>query len=252
MAKYHPHGDSSIYDAMVRMSQPFSLLHPSWMDKETLVLWMAMVPQPCVIPRQKLTPISMELLSEIRQNTVHWRPNYDGQHSEPIVLPAQLPHLLINGAEGIAVGMSTRIPPHNLREVIDACVALIDNPALTALDLAKKVKAPDFPTGGLILNSKEDLRKMYETGNGVIRIRGTWELEKEGRRYSAIITSIPYGFNKASLVEKIGDLIAKKKIPQLVDIRDESTDEVRIVVDLKISPGRNPETGNGTCNGVFM
>ena len=123
----------------------------------------------------------MELLSEIKQSTVDWRPNYDGQHSEPVVLPAQLPHLLINGAEGIAVGMSTKIPPHNLREVIDACVALIDNPGLGSKDLAKKVKAPDFPTGGLILNSKEDIRKMYEQGNGSFKIRGTWELEKDGR-----------------------------------------------------------------------
>ena len=242
MAKYHPHGDSSIYDAMVRMSQPFSLLHNlvdgqgnfGSMDGDSAAAMR--------YTEAKLTPISMELLSEIRQKTVNWRPNYDGQHSEPIVLPAQLPHLLINGAEGIAVGMSTRIPPHNLREVIDSCVALIDNPDLTALDLAKKVKAPDFPTGGLILNSREELRKMYENGHGVVRIRGTWELEKDGRRYSAVITSIPYGLNKASLVEKIGDLISKKKIPQLVDIRDESTDEVRIVVDLKISSGRNPET----------
>ena len=242
MAKYHPHGDSSIYDAMVRMSQPFSLLHPlvdgqgnfGSMDGDSAAAMR--------YTEAKLTPISMEILSEIRQKTVHWRPNYDGQHSEPIVLPAQLPNLLINGAEGIAVGMSTRIPPHNLREVIDACVALIDTPTLTALDLAKKVKAPDFPTGGLILNSKSDIREMYAKGNGVIRMRGTWELEKDGRRYSAVITSIPYGLNKASLVEKIGDLIGKKKIPQLIDIRDESTDEVRIVVDLKIAAGRSPET----------
>lgn len=242
MAKYHPHGDSSIYDAMVRMSQPFSLLHPlvdgqgnfGSMDGDSAAAMR--------YTEAKLTPLSMEILSEIRQKTVHWRPNYDGQHSEPVVLPAQLPNLLINGAEGIAVGMSTRIPPHNLREVIDACVALIDTPTLTALDLAKKVKAPDFPTGGLILNSKSDIREMYARGNGVIRMRGTWELEKDGRRYSAVITSIPYGLNKASLVEKIGDLIGKKKIPQLVDIRDESTDEVRVVVDLKIAAGRSPET----------
>ncbi len=242
MAKYHPHGDSSIYDAMVRMSQPFSLLHPLVDGQGNFGSMDGDGAAAMRYTEAKLTPISMELLSEIRQNTVNWRPNYDGQHSEPIVLPAQLPHLLINGAEGIAVGMSTRIPPHNLREVIDACVALIDDPSLNSLDLAKKVKAPDFPTGGLILNSREDLRQMYAKGNGVIKMRGTWELEKDGRRYSAIITSVPYGLNKATLVEKIGDLIAQKKIPQLVDIRDESTDEVRIVVDLKVAAGRSPET----------
>ena len=242
MAKYHPHGDSSIYDAMVRMSQSFSLLHPLVDGQGNFGSMDGDGAAAMRYTEAKLTPISMELLSEIRQNTVNWRPNYDGQHSEAIVLPAQLPNLLINGAEGIAVGMSTRIPPHNLREVVDACVALIDDPTLSAYDLSKKVKAPDFPTGGLILNSREDLRKMYEVGNGVIRMRGTWELEKDGRRYSAIITSIPYGLNKATLVEKIGDLIGKKKIPQLIDIRDESTDEVRIVVDLKIGSGRNPET----------
>ena len=241
MAKYHPHGDSSIYDAMVRMSQPFSLLHPLVDGQGNFGSMDGDGAAAMRYTEAKLTPISMELLSEIKQSTVDWRPNYDGQHSEPVVLPAQLPHLLINGAEGIAVGMSTKIPPHNLREVIDACVALIDNPGLGSKDLAKKVKAPDFPTGGLILNSKEDIRKMYEQGIGSFNIRGTWELEKDGRRYSAVITSIPYGLNKATLVEKIGELIANRKVPQLVDIRDESTDEVRIVIDLKIAAGRTPE-----------
>ena len=241
MAKYHPHGDSSIYDAMVRMSQPFSLLHPLVDGQGNFGSMDGDGAAAMRYTEAKLTPISMEILSEIKQSTVDWRPNYDGQHSEPVVLPAQLPHLLINGAEGIAVGMSTKIPPHNLREVIDACVALIDDPGLGSKDLAKKVKGPDFPTGGLLLNSKEDMRTMYEQGNGSFKIRGTWELEKDGRRHSAIITSIPYGLNKATLVEKIGELIANRKVPQLVDIRDESTDEVRIVIDLKIAAGRTPE-----------
>ena len=242
MAKYHPHGDTSIYDSMVRMSQDFSLLHPlidgqgnfGSMDGDGAA---AMRYTEC-----KLTTLSTELISEIRQQTVDWRPNYDGQHSEPIVLPAQLPNLLINGAEGIAVGMSTRIPPHNLKACIDACIDLIDDPTLEARDLAKKIKAPDFPTGGMILNSPSELISFYEKGAGIIKMRGTWELEKDGRRYSAIITSVPYGTNKATLVEKIGDLIAKRKIPQLVDIRDESTDIVRIVIELKIGAERSPET----------
>ena len=141
------------------------------------------------------------------EQSVHYVDHhYDGQHSEPIVLPAQIPNLLINGAEGIAVGMSTKIPPHNLRETIDTCIALIDNPSLDSYGLSKYLKAPDFPTGGMILNDREELRSFYSKGNGSIKLRGTWELEKEGRRYQVIITAIPYGVNKSTLVEKIGDL----------------------------------------------
>lgn len=242
MAKYHPHGDTSIYDSMVRMSQDFSLLHPLVDGQGNFGSMDGDGAAAMRYTESKLTPLSTELISEIRQQTVDWRPNYDGQHSEPIVLPAQLPNLLLNGAEGIAVGMATRIPPHNLRACVDACVALIDDPTLEAKDLAKKIKAPDFPTGGMILNSPSELISFYEKGSGIVKMRGTWELEKDGRRYSAIITSVPYGTNKATLVEKIGDLIAKRKIPQLVDIRDESTDIVRVVIDLKIGAGRKPET----------
>ena len=241
MAKYHPHGDSSIYDAMVRMSQSFSLLHTLIDGQGNFGSMDGDGAAAMRYTEAKLTSFSTELLSEIKQKTVDWRPNYDGQYFEPIVLPAQLPNLLINGAEGIAVGMATRIPPHNLRSCIDACVALIDDPTLEARDLAKKVKAPDFPTGGLILNSPSELLDFYETGNGIVKVRGTWEMEKDGRRHSVVITSVPYGTNKSILVEKIGDLISKKKIPQLIDIRDESTDIVRVVIDLKIGSGRSAE-----------
>ena len=233
MAKYHPHGDSSIYDAMVRMAQPFSLRHMlvdgqgnfGSMDGDGAA---AMRYTEC-----KLRPLAVELLDEIKKRTVDFRPNYDGQLFEPIVLPAQFPQLLVNGAEGIAVGMATRIPPHNLRAVIDACLMLIEDPDVSIKRLARKVKAPDFPTGGVILNDPAELMSVYETGSGSVRLQGTWTTEKQGRKNYAIVTSVPYGVNKASLLEKIGGLIADRKVPQLSDVRDESTDEVRIVLELR-------------------
>jgi DNA gyrase subunit A len=233
MAKYHPHGDTSIYDAMVRMAQPFSLRHMlvdgqgnfGSMDGDGAA---AMRYTEC-----KLRPLAVELLDEIKKRTVDFRPNYDGQIFEPIVLPAQFPQLLINGAEGIAVGMATKIPPHNLRAVIDACFMLIDDPDVSIKRLARKVKAPDFPTGGIILTDAADLLNVYETGSGSVRLQGTWTTEKQGRKNYIIVTSVPYGVNKASLMEKIGALIAERKVPQLSDVRDESTDEVRVVLELR-------------------
>jgi DNA gyrase subunit A len=233
MAKYHPHGDSSIYEALVRMAQPFSLRHPlvdgqgnfGSMDGDGAA---AMRYTEC-----RLRHIAVELLAEIGQRTVDFRPNYDGQHQEPIVLPARFPQLLVNGSEGIAVGMATRIPPHNLREVIDAAVVLIDDPEADVARLCKKLKGPDFPTGGAILNSRDELRKVYETGKGSVSLRGQWAYEKVGRKHLIIITAIPYAVNKATMVEKIGGLIADRKVPQLVDVRDESTEDVRVVLELR-------------------
>jgi DNA gyrase subunit A len=181
----------------------------------------------------KLRPLAVDLLSEIKQQTVDFRPNYDGQHAEPVVLPAQLPQLLVNGAEGIAVGMATRIPPHNLREIIDAVTLLIDDPDVTGAALCKKVKGPDFPTGGIILNSREELADIYETGQGSVRTRARWTTEKVGRKHFIVVTEVPYATNKAVLVEKIGLLISERKIPQLQDVRDESTDVVRVVLELR-------------------
>ena len=241
MAKYHPHGDSSIYEAMVRMAQHFSLLHTlvdgqgnfGSMDGDSAAAMR--------YTESKLTPIAMELLTELKQRTVDYQPTYDGQLFEPLVLPAQFPNLLLNGSEGIAVGMATKIPPHNLRELIDACLKIIENPLIDNKSLCKKCKGPDFPTGGLILNSKEEILNIYETGSGPIKLRGTWHLEKEGRKKYVIIDEIPYAVNKSTLIEKIGSLIANKKIPQLEDIRDESTDQVRIVLALKVKQGGTAE-----------
>ncbi len=236
MAKYHPHGDQSIYDALVRMAQPFSLLHTlvdgqgnfGSLDGDGAA---AMRYTEC-----RLTALAMELLSELGQQTVDFRPNYDGQHDEPEVLPAQFPQMLVNGAEGIAVGMATRIPPHNLREVIDACVMLIDEPETDLAALCKKVKGPDLPTGGRIIATAEELRTIYETGRGSVKVQAVWSTEKSGRKELLVITEIPWGINKGNLVEKIGGLVGARKIPQLVDVRDESSDEVRIVMELR-KPG---------------
>ena len=233
MAKYHPHGDSSIYEAMVRMAQPFSLRHPlvdgqgnfGSMDGDNAA---AMRYTEC-----KLQKLAVNLLDEIKKQTVDFRPTYDGQKNEPVVLPAQFPQLLVNGAEGIAVGMATRIPPHNLRDVIDAAVTLIDDPEADAAALARKLKGPDFPTGGVILNSRAELAEIYQEGRGSVHVRGRWDTEQKGRKHHVIITEIPYAVNKATLVERIGQHIAERKLPLATDVRDESTDEVRIVIELK-------------------
>ncbi len=233
MAKYHPHGDSSIYEALVRMAQPFSLLHPlvdgqgnfGSLDGDNAA---AMRYTEC-----KLQRIAVELLDEITKQTVDFRPNYDGQHSEPVVLPAQFPQLLVNGAEGIAVGMATRIPPHNLREVIDAAVLLIDDPEAGIPTLMKKFKGPDFPTGGVMLATKEELAEIYLEGRGSVAVRGRWTTEQRGRSHHVIVTEIPYSVNKAQLVERIGQHIAERKLPLANDVRDESTEDVRIVIELK-------------------
>jgi DNA gyrase subunit A len=234
LGKFHPHGDSSCYEAMVRMAQDFSLRYPlvdghgnfGSLDGDSAAAYR--------YTEARLAPLSTELLDEIRQGTVDFRPNYDGTTEEPIVLPARVPQLLVNGCTGIAVGMATNIPPHNLKEVCDAAVALIDDATLETKDLLKFVKGPDFPTGGQITNSKKELRDIYETGQGGVRVRGEWKTETEKRGGDQIvITSIPFGISKATLVEKIADVIIGKKLPLLLDVRDESTAEVRIVLELK-------------------
>jgi len=233
MAKYHPHGDQSIYDAMVRMAQPFSLLHTLVDGQGNFGSLDGDPPAAMRYTEARLSKIAIELLAELKKQTVHYRPNYDGQFFEPVVLPARFPQLLVNGTEGIAVGMATKIPPHNLREVIDACVMLIDDPETSIKRLCSKVKGPDFPMGGRILSSKEELRTLYETGGGPVLIRGESETEKVGRKTYLIITSLPYGLNKAQLVESIGQLIRERKLPQLTDVRDESTEGIRVVCELR-------------------
>jgi DNA gyrase subunit A len=182
----------------------------------------------------RLARISDELLAELDQDTVPFRPNYDGTRTEPVVLPSRVPTLLINGAMGIAVGMATNIPPHHLGEVCTALLRLIDNPELTTLQLCRYVKGPDFPTGGQILNSPDELREIYRTGSGAIRLRGMWEKGEVGRATKVItITAIPYTVDKSELVTRIADLVVSRKLPPLLDVRDVSTDDIRVELEVK-------------------
>src|SRR5258705_6648054 len=182
----------------------------------------------------RLGRIADEMLWEIEQRTVHFRPNYDATKTEPVVLPARLPNLFINGTTGIAVGMATNIPPRNLAEICTALIKLLDNPDLSSVQLCRYVKGPDFPTGGQILNSPEELKQIYKTGSGTVRLRATWE-EGSGTRggRTLYITSIPYAVNKAALVERIADVVLTRKLPPLLDVKDVSTDDVRIALEIK-------------------
>jgi DNA gyrase subunit A len=233
MGKFHPHGDQSIYDALVRMAQDFSLRLPLIDGQGNFGSLDGDPPAAMRYTECKLRPLAEELNRELKKRTVDFRPSYDGQRFEPVVLPAQLPHLLINGSEGIAVGMATRIPPHNPAEIIDAAVALINDRDQTVEDLLAFVQGPDFPTGGRLLASPDQLLKIYETGNGSVKIRAEYELEKVARRHQLVLTSVPYGQNKSKLIQGIGDLVRTRKLPQVVDVRDESTDDVRVVLELK-------------------
>ncbi len=234
MGQFHPHGDQSIYDAMVRLAQDFSLRYPLVAGHGNFGSLDGDPPAAMRYTEARLARLSDEMLMELDQKTVHFRPNYDGTKSEPTVLPAKLPQLLMNGTTGIAVGMATNIPPHHLGELIDACLDLIKDPKLETKDLLKSIKGPDFPTGGQILNSKKELREIYETGQGAIRLRGEWMLEERERgAQSIIVTSIPYAVNKSNLVKSIGDIIVERKLPSLTFVGDESTKEVRIVLELK-------------------
>jgi DNA gyrase subunit A len=240
MGNYHPHGDSAIYETLVRMAQAFSLRYPliagsgnfGSLDGDAAA---AMRYTEC-----RLARLSDEVLQEIEQETVHFRPSYDGTKQEPVVLPSRIPNLLVNGATGIAVGMATNIPPHNLHEICTALVKLLDDPDFSSVQLCRWVKGPDFPTGGHILNSPSELKEIYRTGSGSVRIRSTWELGPTSRSAKTIyITSVPYGVNKAQLVEQIGEVVLGRKMPHLLDVRDLSTDDVRIELELKGSADEN-------------
>ena len=240
MGKYHPHGDAAIYDAMVRMAQDFSLRYPLVEGHGNFGSIDGDSPAAMRYTEVRLRLLAVELLREIRKNTVSFRPNFDGSLFEPVVLPARVPNLLINGASGIAVGMATNIPPHNLGEVIDALIALSRKPSMSVKELLQFIQGPDFPTGGSLHNTPESLQTIYEKGEGSLELRGEYRIEKLGNgKKGIIIYSIPYTLSKATLIEKIAEHIQKGKIPQLVDIRDESTDEMRIVLELR--RGADPE-----------
>jgi DNA gyrase subunit A len=234
MGKYHPHGDSAIYDALVRMAQDFSMRLPLIDGQGNFGSVDGDPPAAMRYTECRLARPAMPLLDDIDKDTVDFQANYDGNEKEPVVLPARFPNLLANGAGGIAVGMATNIPPHNLGEIIDACVALIDDPALSIDDLIKIVPGPDFPTGATILG-RQGIRAAYHLGRGSIVMRGKVEIETLRReREAIIITEIPYQVNKASMVERIGELVREKKIEGIADLRDESDRQgYRVVVELK-------------------
>jgi DNA gyrase subunit A len=234
MGSFHPHGDMALYETLVRMAQSFSLRYPlvdgsgnfGSLDGDSAA---AMRYTEC-----RLARISDEMLSEIDQATVPFRPNYDGTRTEPVVLPARIPNLLVNGATGIAVGMATNIPPHNLGEVCTALLKLLDNEDLSSVQLCRYIKGPDFPTGGQILNSSDELKEIYRTGSGSIRLRATWDLGPETRTTKTIhIESVPYTVNKSVLVERIAEVVLSRKLPQLLDVKDLSTEDVRIALEMK-------------------
>ncbi len=239
MAKYHPHGDQAIYDAMVRMAQSFALRYPLVDGHGNFGSLDGDPPAAMRYTEAKLQRLASELLAELKQETVDTRATYDGSTEEPVVLPAQVPQLLINGSTGIAVGMATNIPPHNLGEVIQALTALIDDSSLGLDELLTMVPGPDFPTGGRIETGPADIRTIYETGQGPVTMAGEYHVEPGGGRKIAVITSIPYGIKKGDLISKIAEQIVRKKVPQILDVRDESTDDVRIVLELK--RGTKPE-----------
>ena len=240
MKSYHPHGDQSIYDALVRMAQSFSLRYPLIDGYGNFGSLDGDPPAAMRYTECRLTPIAQELLSELRDRTVELRPNYSSTTEEPVVLPAQFPNLLVNGASGIAVGMATNIPPHNLRGVCAALEILLKSANRDAPieKLVEAVVAPDFPTGGIILNTASEIQQIYATGQGSIKLRGTYEPDPD-KPHQINITSIPYGIEKDDLVARIGALIGEGKVPQLTNVKDLSTDDVRIALELK--PGQNPE-----------
>ncbi len=233
LGKYHPHGDLATYEAMVRLAQPFALRYPLVHGEGNFGSLDGDNPAAMRYTEARLTAIAEELLRDIRHETVDFRENYDATLREPTVLPAAIPNLLINGSTGIAVGMATNIPPHNLTEVVDALIALIHDADLDSKGLCKFIKGPDFPTGGEILNSRKELRAIYESGQGSVRLRGEYTIDADKRHRRVLVTSIPYTANKARIVEEIAEHIIARRLPLATDVRDESTDEVRIVIELK-------------------
>ena len=234
IGKYHPHGDSAVYDALVRMAQDFSLRLPLIDGQGNFGSIDGDPPAAMRYTESRLAKVAGEMLSDIDKDTVDFQDNYDNSEREPVVLPARFPNLLVNGAGGIAVGMATNIPPHNLGEVIDGCVALIDNPAIGVEEIMEHIPGPDFPTGGVILG-RAGIRSAYETGRGSVMMRGKVDFETvRGERQAIIVSEVPYQVNKASMIEKIAELVRDKRIEGISDIRDESDrDGYRVVIELR-------------------
>ena len=233
IGKYHPHGDTAVYDALVRMAQPFSMRYPLVDGQGNFGSIDGDPPAAMRYTEVRMCPITQELLKDLEKETVEWLPNYDGTLKEPVVLPSRLPNLLINGSAGIAVGMATNIPPHNLGEIIDALIACLERPEITVEELMQFVPGPDFPTGGIIYG-EEGIKKAYTEGKGIISIRGRVEIEEKKGKTCLVISEIPFQLCKTRLIEKIAELIKEKRITGIVEIRDESDREgIRIVLEIK-------------------
>ena len=247
LGKYHPHGDSSVYDAMVRLAQEWNIRYPlvdghgnfGSVDGDSAAAMR--------YTEARMTPFALQMLRDLNKDTVDFQPNFDGDEKEPVVLPSRYPNLLVNGSNGIAVGMATSIPPHNLGDVIDATVRMIDDENCDIEDLIDIIQAPDFPTGAQILG-RNAAREAYRTGQGKIKVRSKYEFEETSRgKMQIVFTEIPYQVNKARLIEKIAELVKDKRIEHISDIRDESDrDGMRIVVELK--KDANPQI---TLNRLF-
>lgn len=234
IGKYHPHGDSAVYMAMVRLAQDFSVRYPLVDGQGNFGNIDGDGPAAMRYTEARLTEFAMALMEGLNENAVDMRETYDGEEHEPVIMPAMVPNLLCNGSAGIAVGMATNIPPHNLGEVCDALLYLIDNPDCGEEPLVRKIKGPDFPTGGIIVDSFESILNTYKQGRGGFRIRARWESEDLTHgQYQIVIKEIPYQVQKSKLIEKIAALLLEKKLPLLSDIRDESTHDVRIVLEPK-------------------
>src|SRR5262245_38359100 len=234
MGSFHPHGDQSIYDAMVRLAQDFASRYPLVEGQGNFGNIDGDNPAAYRYTEARLTEVARLMLEGIDEDAVDFRPNYDGTTREPVVLPGAFPNLLANGAQGIAVGMATAIPPHNAAELCDAALHLIDKPATKSRGLLRYVKGPDFPTGGIVVDSQESIAEAYTTGRGAFRVRAKWHQEEGARgAWNIVVTEIPWLVQKSRLIERIAELLNEKKLLLVGDIRDESAEDVRIVIEPK-------------------
>ena len=234
MGKFHPHGDAAIYDAMVRLAQDFSVRYPLVEGQGNFGNIDGDNAAAMRYTEARLTEYALAMLEGIDEDSVDFQDNYDGSESEPVVLPASVPNLLANGAAGIAVGMATSIPPHNVGELCDALLHVIKHPKATAAKLAEFVPGPDFPTGGVLVEPREAIVEAYATGRGSFRLRARWEVEKQSHgQYQVVVTEMPYQVQKGRLIEKIADLLQARKLPMLADVRDESAEDVRLIFEPK-------------------
>ncbi|HYL48436.1 MAG TPA: DNA gyrase subunit A, partial [Stellaceae bacterium] len=234
IGKFHPHGDVAVYDALVRLAQDFAQRYPLVDGQGNFGNIDGDNPAAMRYTESRLTQVAEALLADIDENTVDFRPTYDGENDEPLVLPARFPNLLANGASGIAVGMATSIPPHNIVELCDALIHLVKHKRAGIGDLVELMPGPDFPTGGVLVEDAASIKQAYATGRGSFRLRARWNVEKLGQgTYQVVVAEIPYQVQKSRLIERIAQLLEERKLPLLADVRDESSDIVRLVLEPK-------------------